>query len=95
MRITTKLLAVAVCVVLAVCCFVTCGAAQSPAYTGPRTADHKPDLNGIWQAMNTADWDVSPHTARAVLSFHWARKARSREESVWWKAEPFPIFPKL
>jgi hypothetical protein len=27
----------------------------------PRTSDGKPDLNGIWQAMNTANWDVLPH----------------------------------
>jgi hypothetical protein len=65
MRIITKPLAVIVCVALIVCCFVTSGVAQSPPYAGPRTADHKPDLNGIWQAMNTADWDVSPHTAQA------------------------------
>jgi hypothetical protein len=65
MRIISKPLAVNVCIALIVCCFVTSGATQPSAYTGPRTADHKPDLNGIWQAMNTADWDVSPHTAQA------------------------------
>ena len=30
----------------------------------PRGADGKPDLNGIWQAMTTANWDVEPHEAR-------------------------------
>src|SRR5229473_4396991 len=33
----------------------------------PRTADGKPDLNGIWQAMNTANWDLQGHDARAGL----------------------------
>src|SRR5713101_5836116 len=33
----------------------------------PRSADGKPDLNGIWQAMNTANWDLQGHEARAGL----------------------------
>jgi hypothetical protein len=30
-----------------------------------RTASDKPDLNGIWQALNTANWDIQPHAASA------------------------------
>jgi hypothetical protein len=30
-----------------------------------RTADGKPDLNGIWQAMGTAHWDLLDHQARS------------------------------
>jgi len=26
--------------------------------------DGKPNLNGVWQAMNTANWDLAPHDAR-------------------------------
>src|SRR3989475_11602946 len=37
--------------------------AQAPAYRAPRTADGKPNLNGIWQALNTADWDLQGHAA--------------------------------
>ncbi len=42
----------------------TTGAAQTP--TGPvgRTADGKPNLTGIWQAMNTANWDLQAHEAK-------------------------------
>src|SRR5207249_4531515 len=39
------------------------GVAQTPAYRAPRTADGKPSLNGIWQALNTADWDLQGHAA--------------------------------
>jgi hypothetical protein len=35
----------------------------APAYRAPRTADGKPNLNGIWQAMNEANWDLEPHAA--------------------------------
>ena len=41
-------------------------AGQTPAaatYRAPRTADGKPDLNGIWQALNTANWDLQDHAA--------------------------------
>ena len=38
-------------------------AAAAPAYRAPRTADGKPNLNGIWQAMNSANWDLEAHSA--------------------------------
>ena len=37
--------------------------AQAPAYRAPRTPDGKPNLNGIWQTMNTANWNIEPHPA--------------------------------
>jgi hypothetical protein len=36
-----------------------------PPYRAPRTADGKPDLNGIWQAFVTADIDIQDHDAQA------------------------------
>jgi len=29
----------------------------------PERIDGKPNLNGIWQAMNTANWNLEPHSA--------------------------------
>ncbi len=34
------------------------------AQSVPRTRDGKPDLNGIWQAMNSANWDIEAHAAQ-------------------------------
>ena len=33
------------------------------SYTGPRTPDRKPDLNGIWQVLGTAHWNLEGHSA--------------------------------
>jgi len=43
-------------------------ARTAPVDSGPRTADGKPDLNGIWQALNTANFDVEPHLARPAMA---------------------------
>ena len=47
---------------------------SSPPVTGQaRTANiprlnGKPDLNGIWQAVNTANWDIQAHSAKPALA---------------------------
>jgi hypothetical protein len=38
-------------------------APASGTYNGPRTPDKKPDLNGIWQALGTAHWNLEAHSA--------------------------------
>ncbi len=37
-------------------------------YRAPRTAGGVPDLNGIWQALNTANFDIQAHAARPALA---------------------------
>ena len=41
-------------------------AAQTPAV--PRQPDGKPDLNGIWQALNEANFDIEAHEARPAMA---------------------------
>ena len=40
------------------------GQSAAPRYQAPRASDGHPDLNGLWQAMNTANWDLQDHPAR-------------------------------
>jgi hypothetical protein len=41
---------------------------QDESYRAPRTADGRPDLNGIWQALNTANYDIQAHAARPAMA---------------------------
>ncbi|MDX1578663.1 MAG: hypothetical protein R3266_09260 [Gemmatimonadota bacterium] len=34
----------------------------------PRTASGRPDMNGLWQALGNAYWDIEPHLARPALA---------------------------
>lgn len=51
---------------------VTPTAAQEPAagqFPAPRTSfagTNEPDLNGIWQALTSADWDIQGHDAQPM-----------------------------
>src|ERR1043166_904393 len=41
------------------------GVCQAAAYKAPRAADGKPNLNGIWQTLNSANWDIQGHAAQS------------------------------
>ena len=49
---------------LAVASLAVTLSAQTPTGPVPRTSDGKPNLTGIWQAMNTANWDIQAHAAK-------------------------------
>ncbi len=42
-------------------------ASADEAYEPARRADGKPDLSGIWQVMNTANYDIEAHPARPAM----------------------------
>jgi hypothetical protein len=63
-RVVLMCTAVLIAVVVAFGPGATLVAGQLPAnYRAPRTADGKPNLNGIWQALNEANWDIETHGA--------------------------------
>ena len=41
---------------------------QAVDYVAPRTVAGWPDLNGVWQALNTANYDIQAHPARPALA---------------------------
>jgi hypothetical protein len=41
---------------------------DAQGYRAPRLADGHPDLNGIWQALNEANYDIQVHAARPALA---------------------------
>ena len=49
------------------CTAVAAVSADAQTTDIPRTQDGKPDMNGIWQALGNAHWDIEPHAARAAL----------------------------
>src|SRR4029450_12847754 len=54
-------------VLLAASVASTLVAAQSPAapaFTPAKTSFGQPDLQGVWQAVNTAAWDIQDHSGQ-------------------------------
>ncbi len=47
-------------------CAADPGGAQSAEI--PRTPDGRPDMNGLWQALGNAHWDIEAHVARPALA---------------------------
>ena len=47
-------------------CLPASACAQTPDL--PRTPSGRPDMNGLWQALGNAHWDIEPHAARPALA---------------------------
>ena len=64
MRIGWKtLVAISALVAVAALWNAACSQGQGPGVA--RAEDGNPDLNGIWQAVTTANWDIETHQAQA------------------------------
>jgi hypothetical protein len=65
--VAVALIAAGVGATMALTAWPVQGQAQGQRAAIPRLPDGKPDMNGIWQVLNTANWDLEPHTAKAAL----------------------------
>ena len=60
-------------------------AAHAEPYEAPRApGTEHPDLNGIWQALNTANYDIEPHLASHSMQLRDGprRTAPGREDAL-------------
>lgn len=53
---------------VALCALLAFHSATADDYVAPRGPGGKPDLNGVWQVLNRANYDIEPHAARAALA---------------------------
>src|SRR5262245_6320602 len=65
-RLATILVAGAAGATLAVLALPVAG--QAPASPAPRLSTGRPDLSGIWQALNEANYDIQMHAARPAMA---------------------------
>ena len=52
------------------------GAKEQPHLSGPARVDGRPNFNGIWQALNTANWNLEGHSAEGSEGLLAARRDR-------------------
>ena len=52
-------------------------------YRAPRGPDGKSDLNGIWQALNEANYDLEAHMARPAMALRSGPMVPYRRLRCW------------
>ena len=62
--------------------------AQSADYDPPRLSNGTPDFNGIWQALNVANYDVEPHIARSAMQLREGRTLKEENQAHWVERDP-------
>src|SRR5687768_7463234 len=60
----TALLLVVMAMAMAMSATAQTTAATPRAYAPPRTRQGQPDLQGVWQVMNSAAWDIQDHSGQ-------------------------------
>jgi hypothetical protein len=68
MRMTIQKVKKAVVAVAVLGCAAISVTGQTTTYRAPRTPDGKPDLNGIWQTINEANYDLEGHVAKPAMA---------------------------
>ena len=63
MKQSLRLVAIGVSVAFATLAILNREAEGQPGYKAPRTGDGRPDLQGIWQVLNTAYVNIQDHSA--------------------------------
>ena len=59
----------------------------------PRLATGRPDLNGVWQALNEANFDIQMHAARPAMALRAGPTVKSRLRPCWRLARSGPCRP--